>query len=131
MVLELVWLTAVGVGPWEITHKVAGIVLGPDSVQSTEFSVSVVALALGTHYVLGMLFGVILALVIAPFHFDSSIGMALTVGAVFGLLLYSFNFYGMVYFFPWFAAMRGITTLVAHLIFGMTAALAYRMLERR
>lgn len=131
MVLELLWaFVAQDVGPWGITHKVAAIVMGPDSVQSSEFSAGVVATALATHYVLGIVFGLILALIIAPFHFDSSAGMVLTVGAVFGLALYILNFYGMVRFFPWFADMRGWVTLLTHLIFGMVAAFTYFTMER-
>lgn len=131
MMLELLWLAAIDVSPWSITYKIAGIVMKGLPLDSMELNIIVVAVALATHYVLGIVFGMILAAIIAPFHFDSSIGMVLTVGAVFGLLLYAFNFYGMVYFFSWFAAMRDITTLVAHLIFGMAAAFSYWKLERR
>ena len=131
MVLELLWASlAVGISPWGITHKVAAIAMGSGSLQSAEFSLGVVATALGTHYVLGIVFGVILAAIIAPFHFDSSAGMVLTVGALFGLALYLLNFYGMVRLFPWFADMRGWATLATHLIFGMVAAFMYFKMER-
>lgn len=130
MVLELLWLTIAGANPWMISHKIAAIVVGPDALQVTDFNVSLIAIALATHYVLGIVFCLVLAAVIAPFHLDSSVGMALSIGALFGLALYLLNFYGMVQFFPWFADMRGWTTLVAHLIFGMSAAAFYRILER-
>lgn len=132
MVLELLWSSIVtGVNPWITSHKIAAIVMGPDALQSSSFSVGVVALALATHYALGVVFGVALCAIIAPFHFDSSVGMGLLVGAVFGLAIYLLNFYGMVRWFPWFADLRGWTTFAAHLIFGMTAALMYLKLERR
>lgn len=131
MVLELLWASlAVGISPWGITHKVAAIVMGAGTAQGADFSLGVVAAALGTHYVLGIVFGLILAAIIAPFHFDSSAGMVLAVGALFGLALYLLNFYGMVRFFPWFADMRGWATLVTHLIFGMVAAFMYFKMER-
>jgi hypothetical protein len=104
--------------------------MGPEAMQSTDFSVAVVAAALATHYVLGIIFGTVLAAIIAPFHFDSSAGMVLLTGAVFGLVLYLLNFYGMVRFFPWFTDMRGTAMLAAHLIFGMAAAFIYWTLER-
>lgn len=131
MVLELIWSVAVSnTSPWATTHMIAALLMGPDVLHSAEFSVSVVAVALLTHYVLGVFFALILAIIIAPFHFDSSAGMVLAVGAVFGLVLYWFNFYGVARFFTWFEEMRGWTSVAAHLVFGMVAALAYWKLER-
>jgi len=132
MVLELLWSHLVlDISPWGASHAVAAIVMGPDALQSTGYSFSIVAVALATHYVLGIIFGMILAAIIAPFHFDSSAGLALLVGAVFGLAIYLLDFYGMARFFPWFIEMRGWTALMSHLIFGMTAAVIYWKLERR
>ena len=131
MVLELLWSSLIaGTNPWEMSHMISAIVMGPDVMQSMDFSASVVAIALITHYVLGIVFGVILCGIIAPFHFDSSVGMALLAGAVFGLILYLFNFYGMARFFSWFAEMRGWAALVTHLVFGMVTATMYWKLER-
>lgn len=130
MVLDLLWSVITGVSPWITSHRIAAIVMGPEALQSTDdFNFWVVAASLVTHYVLGIVFGMVMAAVIAPFHFDSSAGMVLLVGAIFGLALYLLNFYGMVLFFPWFADMRSWATLVAHLIFGMTAAYMYLKLE--
>jgi hypothetical protein len=131
MVLELFWSTMpAGASPWSTSHRIAAIVLGSDTLQSSDFSIGVVGVALITHYVLGIAFGMVLGAIVAPFHFDSSAGMALAVGAVFGLILYLFNFYGMASLFPWFAGMRGWTTLLGHLIFGMATAVMYMKLER-
>ena len=131
MVVELFWSTAFLDGnPWATSHKIAAMVLGRDALQATGFSVSVVAMALVTHYVLGILFGVVLSIILAAFHFDSSSGMVLLAGAVFGAVLYLFNFYVMVNLFSWFADMRGWATFFAHLIFGMAAAIMYMKLER-
>ena len=109
---------------------IAAIVLGRDALQSTDFSLEVVSVALVTHYVLGIGLGLVLAAIIVPFRFDSSIGMVLLTGAVFGVLIYLFNFYGMVRFFSWFAEIRGWTTMIAHVIFGMVAAAMYWKLEQ-
>jgi hypothetical protein len=129
MVLELFWSTVLGDTPWAISQKIAAIVMGPEVMQSPDFRVDVIAAALATHYVLGIIFGTALAAIIAPFHLDSSVGMVLLTGAVFGLALYLLNFYGMVRFFPWFADMRGAAMLAAHLIFGIAAAFIYWTLE--
>jgi hypothetical protein len=132
MVLELIWSTLVtGTEPWVASHMIAALMLGPGTVQTTGFSIGVVAAALVTHYILGIAFGIILAGIIAPYHFDSSAIMAVTIGALFGLAMYVFNFYGMVRIYTWFAEMRGWPTLVAHLIFGIAAAMLYLRLERR
>lgn len=130
MVLELLWSgLVIGASPWTISHMIAAIIVGPESLQSADFDFKIVALALTTHYVLGIVFAIILSAIIASFHFDSSAGMVLLVGAAFGLVIYLFNFYGMIRFFSWFADLRGLATLVTHLIFGMTAALIYWRLE--
>ena len=132
MVLELLWSAlVVGTSPWVTSHMIAALVMGPNALQGAGFSVGIVAVALATHYLLGVVFALLLAILMAPFHLDSSAAMALLAGAAFGLLLYAFNFYGLVRFFPWFGELRGTATLVAHLIFGMAAALIYWKLEQR
>ena len=131
MVLELFWSTLVsGASPWAVSHMIAAIVTGPATLQSADFSVTVVAVALAAHYVLGVVFGLVLAAIIVPFGLDSSVGMVALAGAVFGAALYLLNFYGMTRFFPWFVDGRGVQTLVTHLIFGVTAALLYWKLNR-
>jgi hypothetical protein len=131
MVLELLWSSLVlGTSPWATSHKIAAILSGTDALRSTGFSVGVVALALVIHYILGIIFGMLLCAVIARLRMDSSLGPALFVGALFGLALYLFNFYGMTFFLPWFVDMRGMATLAAHLIFGMTTATMYWKLKR-
>jgi hypothetical protein len=131
MVLELLWsVVPRGGNPWTVSHKIAAILLGPEVLRSGDFSLGVVGVALIVHYILGIAFGLILAAIIAPFHLDSSKGMTLSAGAAFGLLLYLFNFHILAAAFPWVADMRGWAALIAHLIFGMAAALMYAMLER-
>lgn len=136
MVLELLWSgtvsTAVSGGnPWKAPHQIAAIVLGPETLQGAGFDLGVIAVALLTHYVLGIVFAVVLAFVIDGFHYETSYGMLQLIGVVFGTLLYLINFYGMSYFFPWIAEMRGWATYIGHLVFGMTVALTYPALERR
>lgn len=131
MVLELLWSTIImGSSPWETSHMIAAIVMGQDALQSTDFNLMIVAVALITHYVLGIAFALVLSAMIVSFRFDSSIGMVLLSGAVFGVVMYLFNFYGMVRFFSWFAEMRGWATVVAHVIFGMLVAAMYWKLEQ-
>lgn len=131
MVLELVWSTIImGASPWATSHMVAALTMGQDALQSTDFNLLIVAAALITHYVVGIVFALILSFLIVSFHFDTSVGMALLTGAVFGVVMYLFNFYGMVQFFPWFAEMRSLATVVAHVIFGSAVAIMYWKLEQ-
>jgi hypothetical protein len=53
------------------------------------------------------------------------------VGLVFGVLLYVLSFHVATQAFGWLAELRGWTTLLAHLIFGVTASLLYWKLARR
>jgi uncharacterized membrane protein len=132
LVLELFWSSMVsGVNPWVATRMIAGILMGQDVLQSATFTVGTVAAALVIHFVLGALLGMILAAIIAPFTLDSSLGMAMLAGAVFGLVVYFFNFYVMTRAFHWFVEVRGWHTFIGHLIFGMAAAACYWKLESK
>lgn len=132
MVLELFWSILVSDNsPWAVSHMIAAIVMGPATLQSSDFSLDVVAVALSAHYFLGVVFGLMLAAIIVPFRLDSSVGMLSLTGAVFGAALYLLNFYGMTHFFPWFVDWRGTETVLTHLIFGVTAALLYWKLNRQ
>lgn len=131
MVLELLWSTVLmGASPWETSHMVAAIVMGRDTLQGVDFNLMIVAIALITHYALGIVFALILSTLIVSFRFDSSLAMVLLSGAVFGVVMYLFNFYGMVQFFSWFAEMRSWATIVAHVIFGVLVAALYWKLEQ-
>jgi hypothetical protein len=128
MVLDLLWSTAFDLkGPWRTSHMIAPIFLGADTVRSSgfDFSVGIVALALTTHYVLGIIFGLVLAAIMTPLRLDSTPGRALSTGAVFGLALYAVNFHVMAQWFPWLADLRGWASICAHVVFGMVAALTY------
>jgi hypothetical protein len=132
MVLDLIWSSLVDTGgPWRTSHMIAPIFFGTDITQQTTFHFSgqVVAVSLIVHYALGTVFGLILAAVMAPLHLDATALRALVTGALFGLILYFLNFFGLVQWFPWLAELRGWPTIGAHLVFGMVAALLYWRLE--
>lgn len=131
MVLDLLWsATVTGDSPWRTSHLIAAIALGPAALTSSAFSLGVVSAALATHYALGIGFGLALAFIIVGFHWESSLAVMQLIGALFGLVLYLFDFYAMTQFFPWFAELRGWPNLVAHLVFGVVAALLYWKLHR-
>ena len=131
MMLELLWSVTGGENPWIVTHKIAGIVLGYDVAHAVDLSVGIIALALVIHYVLGIVFACILAFIISALHVEDSPGMALTLGALFGMVLYFFSFYVMTRAYPWFVDMRGLETFIGHVIFGMVAGLTYWRMKRQ
>lgn len=129
MLLELAFSAAMGADPWRTPRLVAALVLGDAELQGG-YSMGVVMAALFVHYLLGAVFGVALAALIAPFQLDSSVGMVMLAGAVFGVVLYLFNFHVIASVLRWFIELRGWTTLLGHVVFGMAAALIYWWLER-
>ena len=131
MVLELLWSVTGGANPWIIANKIAGIFLGPDVAQSSDFSTGAVAVALATHYVLGIVFGCVLAIILAGLHVEDRLGMGLALGAVFGTLLYLFSFFVMTQVYPWFAEARNLETYIGHLIFGMVVGFTYCKMKRQ
>lgn len=134
MVLDLVWSAIFNPdGPWRTSHMIAPIFSGAtDSLQAADypFSVSVVSIALLTHYMLGIVFGLVLAAILAQLRLDTEPLKALVTGAFLGLLLYVLNFEVLTAFFPWLAGLRGTATLAAHLVFGCVAAVLYWRLKR-
>jgi len=91
------------------------------------FDWQVMLVATLVHFALAIAYGVILGLVIARL----STALALLAGAVFGLLLYGINMYGFTAAFPWFEATRDWITATAHVVFGIAAAAAYKLLSPR
>ena len=132
MVLDLLWSIAItGEGPWAASRMIAAIVMGPEVLESSEFSLSAVVVALLLHYAFGIVGGLVIAAISAPLGLDSKFGIALLTGAAFGVVLYVINFHGMTTVFPWFTQIRGWTTFLINLIFGISTALLYWKLERR
>ena len=132
MVLDLLWSVATtGSGPWATSHKIAAAVMGPQVADASTFDAAVVAVALAAHYALGILSGIVLAAVSVPLRLDETTGKAVVTGVLFGVGIYLVNFHGVANVLPWFAEMRGLATLTAHIVFGVAIALLYRRLGRR
>jgi hypothetical protein len=134
MVLDLIWSAIFNLdGPWRTSHMIAPIFVGSANPPASGygFSAGVIAIALATHYALGILFGLVMAAVLTLLDLDATPTRAGVAGAIAGMVLYLFNFELVgVRIFPWLYDMRGADTLAAHVVFGSVAALLYWRLKR-
>ena len=132
LILEVLATWILGTSPWAPLRMTAAIVMGHSvSSQSATFDPSVTLVALVVHFALSIIFGLIVAAIMASFSLDSSIGMASLAGAIFGLVVYGLDFYGMTRVFPWFGDARSAASLATHLVFGLVVAITYMKLERK
>lgn len=124
MVLEMMMVPLfLGDSMWAPPRMIAAIVMGEGVLPPpATFDFGILMVAMAVHFVLSVLFALVLALLIARLGF----GAALAVGAGYGLALYLINFYGFTAIFPWFAMARNWVSIFAHLVFGLIAAWAYK-----
>jgi hypothetical protein len=87
----------------------------------------IVLVALVVDVVLAFLYVAVLGLLIRTW----TLGRALLAGVVFGAALYVVNFYGFTALFPWFVMGRNGVTLFTHVVFSVTAVLAYKKFQVR
>jgi uncharacterized membrane protein YagU involved in acid resistance len=102
----------------------AAILMGPGVLPPpSTFDLKIMMVATVIHVGLSVAYGLILVLAI------HRLGMTLALfsGLVFGLILYVVNMYGITEIFPWFSAARDWITIVAHVVFGISVAAAYKV----
>jgi uncharacterized membrane protein YagU involved in acid resistance len=129
LMLEMFLVPVVGGGsPWGPPRMMAAIVLGKGVLPPpATFAPGIVLVALVLHLVLSIGYAVVFALVTRRLGRSLALGG----GVLGGLVLYLVNFYGFTAVFPWFAMARNGITLFSHLVFGLVAAGAYRVLTHR
>ena len=128
LMLEMILVPMfMGGSPWGPPRMIAAIALGKAVLPPPDtFAPGILAAALVVHFVLSILYALILAALIAR----SGRGTAIWAGAVFGLLLYFVNFYLFTGIFPWFAMARNWISGFSHLVFGLLAGWAYAALRQ-
>lgn len=127
--LLLWWIRGEGVTQnlFRDARLTAAIVMGRGVLQPHPgFDPLVMGVATLVHFSLSLAYTAVLARAVRSLTLPS----ALLVGTGFGLILYGINLHGFTAIFPWFIPVRGVTTLVAHLVFGITAAAIYRLTAR-
>jgi hypothetical protein len=117
-----------GGGAWIFPRYVAAMVMGEGVLPPpATFAVGPVLVAVIIHFILSILFALLLAFIIHRW----GLLVGILGGALFGLALYAINYYTFSSFlFPWFYASRTWMDIVAHLLFGAVAGGIYELLER-
>lgn len=106
----------------------AAIILGQATLSPpATFNWQIIIIATVIHFSLSMVYSVILSLLISRMNLKAS----LVVGSLYGLIIFIFNMYGVVIFFPWFVETQDWITVIAHIAFGISAAVAYNVLRRK
>ena len=113
--------------PWGPPRMIAAIGMGKEVLPPpATFALIPMMVAIVIHFILSIIYAIILALIINRF----GSGIAILIGAIFGLVLYLINFYGFTAIFPWFAMGRNWISIFSHIVFGAVAAWAYKTLAR-
>ena len=124
-VLEVVMVPLVqGHSPWAPLHMIGAIGLGSGAMASPDsFDIGIIATAVVIHMVLAVVYGVILAFIIARMDTGAAVG----VGALYGLALYFINLYGFTRWFPWFADARDWISIFTHIVQSGLMAYLYKV----
>src|SRR6266567_717912 len=110
----------------------AAIVTGRGALAPpASFDWHVTLVATLVHFALSIFYGLILSWLISRLISRPVAPVSAIVGAAFGMMLYAVNMYGFTVVFPWFDAARDWITATAHVVFGITVALVYKMLSQR
>jgi len=101
----------------------AALVLG--SKVLTQTGVGILVVGIIVHYVLSLVFALVIALVVHRW------GMVVGIigGAVLGIAIYGINLYTVTLLFPWFFAINSTVILLCHAIFGAVAGGVYEMFD--
>ncbi len=131
LIAEMVLVGTVGgQSPWGPPRMIAAIGMGEDVLPPpATFDAGIVMVAMLIHFALAAVLGVLFAVLIG--RFVTSTVAALATGAVFGLVVYFVNFYGLTGMFPWFAMARNGISIFAHVLFGVVLAWSYRRLTAK
>jgi hypothetical protein len=102
----------------------AAIVMGSEVLPPPEtFDLAVMAVATAVHLTLSFVYIALVVLLVD----GRTATAAATLGAGFGLVLYAVNMHVFTSIYPWFVQARDWTTVAAHLVFGLVAALTWRV----
>ncbi len=101
----------------------AALVLGSKVLTQTGTGILITGIIV--HYVLSLVFALVIALVVHRW------GMVVGIigGAILGVAIYGINLYTVTLVFPWFFAINSTVILLCHAIFGAVAGSVYEMFD--
>jgi len=106
-----------------ILRYFAALVLG--SKVLTQVGSSILITGIIVHYVLSLIFALVIALVVHRW----GIVVGIVGGALLGVAIYGINLYTVTLLFPWFFAINSTVILLSHAIFGAVAGGVYEMFD--
>jgi hypothetical protein len=126
VMLEMVLAATVGGGSaWGPPRMIAAIAMGKGVLPPpATFDLTILMVAMAIHFVVAIILAIVFALIADAARW--SLMTSAIAGLVFGILIYSVNFYGMTAVFPWFAMARGVIAIFAHTMFGLVLGFTYR-----
>lgn len=123
MMLEMIMVPLfMGGSPWGPPRLIAAIIMGKGVLPPpANFDFGMFVVAMLFHLVMSVIYAIIIAFIVK----NMTLGKAVLVGAVIGLVIYFINFYVMTGIFPWFSNAHNWVTAFTHVSFGIGAAWAY------
>lgn len=128
MMLEMFLVWAVkGESPWGPPRMMAAMVLGEGVLPPpATFDIGIMMTAMMIHFALSVVLGLLGAWIVHRFD----MGVALLIGAVYGLAIYIVNFLMIApVAFPWFGKAPVGITIFTHIMFGAILTWAYILLR--
>ena len=101
----------------------AALVLGSNVLTQTGTSILITGIIV--HYVLSLVFALVIALVVHRW----GLVVGIIGGAILGVAFYGINLYTVTLLFPWFFAINSTVILLCHAIFGAVAGGVYEMFD--
>lgn len=103
----------------------ASLVLGQGVLTQTDNTVTIAVIGVLIHYVLSLLFALVVAIVVHRW----GLMVGIVGGAILGLAIYGINLYTMTVLFPWFFALNNQVLLLSHVLFGAVAGGVYELFD--
>jgi hypothetical protein len=127
LVLLVAYPLVTGGTPWTVFRFMGAIILGESVLPPpTTFDAGVVVTAVLLHFILSVIYTLVLAFIVHRW----GILVSVIGGVLFGLALYLINFFTFTMFFPWFYPARAWPFSVVHILFGAIAGGVYELLEK-
>jgi hypothetical protein len=128
LVVELIFLPIANRLPADwILRLIASLTAGPVTLSWPAGQIGgLIVSTLAAHSALSVAY----AIVLCRMEDEVSPPASVAVGALMGFAIYLVNFYLLSPIFPWFASARGVVTIAAHVLYGVSTALTHRGLRR-